>query len=177
MDWRKLLISLTAGACALALPLAAAVAMTDGNKGSGVGSAGRDGSNGAARSTIGSEATPTSNYRDARSAIARADYWTATEILQKLLSRQPDDPEMLVLMAFSKGKLGESSAALQYFKKALDLQPNHIGANEYLGELYLELNQPQMAEQRLVILQHACGDCEEYIALKEKIEKFKANPG
>jgi hypothetical protein len=78
-------------------------------------------------------------------------------------------------MGFSERKLGYSSTAL-YYKKALNLQPNHIGANEYLGELYLELKKPDMAEQRLVVLQQTCGNCEEYTELKEKIEKFKANP-
>ena len=33
-----------------------------------------------------------------------------------------------------------------------------------------------MAEQRLAVLQQVCGSCEEYTELKEKIEKFKANP-
>ena len=44
------------------------------------------------------------------------------------------------------------------------------------AKLYLELKQPDMAEQRLAVLQQVCGSCEEYTELKEKIEKFKANP-
>ena len=79
-------------------------------------------------------------------------------------------------MGFSQRKLGDSSTALAYYKRALDLQPNHIGANEYLGELYLELKEPNLAEQRLAVLQQACGNCEEYTELKDKIEKYKANP-
>jgi tetratricopeptide (TPR) repeat protein len=107
---------------------------------------------------------------------AGADYWTAADLLQKVLSRQPDNPDVLNLMGFSERKLGYSSTALYYYKKALNLQPNHIGANEYLGELYLELKQPDLAQQRLVMLQQTCGNCKEYTELKEKIEKYKASP-
>ena len=184
MDWRKLSTCLACGAFALALPLAAALAAGGGNGGtsggggsaSGGGSSG-GGSSGGSKLTISSDTTANADYQDAQSAIARADYRTAADLLQKVLSHQPKNPDVLNLMGFSERKLGESSSALQYYKKALDLQPNHIGANEYLGELYLELKQPQMAEQRLAVLQQVCGNCEEYTELKEKIEKFKANPG
>jgi Tfp pilus assembly protein PilF len=77
-------------------------------------------------------------------------------------------------MGFSKRKMGDQTGALEYYDKALSLQPNHIGANEYLGELYLELKNVAKAQERLDVLQRVCGNCEEYTELKEKIEKFKA---
>ena len=111
-----------------------------------------------------------------RDSFARADCSTIMLHLQNVPASTPDNAYALNLMGFSERKMGESSTALMYYKKALDLQPTHIGANEYLGELYLELKQPDMAEQRLAVLQQVCGSCEEYTELKEKIEKFKANP-
>ena len=149
--------------------------------GSGGGSAGGGSSGGGAggggnRLTIANDSGANAYYQQAQTALAGADYWTAADLLQKVLSRQPDNPDVLNLMGFSERKLGYGSTALYYYKKALNLQPNHIGANEYLGELYLELKQPNLAEQRLVVLQQTCGNCEEYTELKEKIEKFKANP-
>jgi len=178
MDWRKLSTCLAGSAFALALPVSVALAAGGGGGGSsgGGGSAG-GGGNGGSKLSISSDSTANNDYQDAQSAITRADYRTAADLLQKVLSRQPDNPDVLNLMGFSERKLGESSTAMQYYKKALDLQPNHIGANEYLGELYLELKQPQMAEQRLAVLHQVCGSCDEYNELKEKIEKFKANPG
>lgn len=175
---RDLYLSAMAGAVALGLPLAAALAAGGGNGGtSGGGGSAGGGNGGEGKLTITSDASANSDYQDAQSAIQRADYRTAADLLEKVLSRQPDNPDVLNLMGFSERKLGEASTALRYYKKALDLQPNHIGANEYLGELYLELKQPDMAEQRLAVLQQVCGSCEEYTELKEKIEKFKANPG
>ena len=178
MNWRKFTTGAACSGIALALPMALALAAGGGNGGSsGGGSGSGGGANGGSKLTISSDTTANSDYQDAQSAIAHADYRDAAELLQKVLSRQPENPDVLNLMGFSERKLGESSTALQYYKKALDLQPNHIGANEYLGELYLELKQPQMAEQRLAVLQQVCGNCEEYTELKEKIEQFKANPG
>ena len=182
MDWRRTSTWLLAGAFILALPVAAALAAGGGNGGSsggsGGGSTGGGGSAGGGdnRLTIANDSGADAYYQKAQTAIAGADYWTAADLLQKVLSRQPENPDVLNLMGFSERKLGYSSSALYYYKKGLNLQPNHIGANEYLGELYLELKKPDMAEQRLVVLQQTCGNCEEYTELKEKIEKFTANP-
>ena len=185
MNRQKLSISVMAGMIAIALPIAAALAAGGGNGGtsgggsSGGGSSGSGGggsSGGGGTLTITSDSEANADYQRAQTAIAGADYKTAADLLQKVLTRQPDNPDVLNLMGFSERKMGEASTALSYYKKALDLQPTHIGANEYLGELYLELKEPDLAEQRLAVLQQVCGSCEEYTELKEKIEKFKANP-
>ena len=172
MDWRKASTCLMAGAFTLALPIAAALAAGGG----GGGSSGGSGGGGSNKLTITNDSNADADYQQAQTAIAGADYRTAADLLQKVLSRQPENPDVLNLMGFSQRKLGDSSTALAYYKRALDLQPNHIGANEYLGELYLELKEPNLAEQRLAVLQQACGNCEEYTELKDKIEKYKANP-
>ena len=64
--------------------------------------------------------------------------------------------------------------ALEYYEKALKLKPNHVGANEYLGELYLEMKNLPKAEERLAVLAKACNGCEEQKELEEKIADFKA---
>ena len=171
MNRQKLSISVMAGMLAIALPIAAALAAGGGNGGTSGG-----GSSGGGTLTITSDSEANADYQQAQTAIAGADYKTAADLLQKVLTRQPNNPDVLNLMGFSERKMGEASTALSYYKKALDLQPTHIGANEYLGELYLELKEPELAEQRLAVLQQVCGSCEEYTELKEKIEKFKANP-
>jgi hypothetical protein len=54
------------------------------------------------------------------------------------------------------------------------MEPKHLGANEYLGELYLELKMPDKAKERLAVLKAACGDCEEYEDLQKKIAQYVA---
>jgi Flp pilus assembly protein TadD len=116
--------------------------------------------------------------RAARTAIGHDDYANAEGYLRKLLASAPDNADALNLMGFSERKLGRPDAALAYYKKALALQPNHLGANEYLGELYLERKDLPKAEARLAVLQQACGgSCEEYNDLKSKIDKFRSIQG
>ena len=55
--------------------------------------------------------------------------------------------------------------------KVLQIEPNHNGINEYLGELYVATNRMDMAKERLEVLK-TC-NCEEYDELKEIIEGTK----
>jgi hypothetical protein len=50
----------------------------------------------------------------------------------------------------------------------------HLGANEYLGELYLETGQPELAEERLAVLKEACPDgCEELEELEVALAAYQ----
>ena len=90
----------------------------------------------------------------------------------------PDDADLLNLYAFSQRKLNKFDIALENYQKALQIDPEHRGANEYLGELYLILDQPDKAEERLEVLDRECFfGCEEYDELKQAIEDYrKQNP-
>lgn len=66
------------------------------------------------------------------------------------------------LLGFSLRKTGDYKQALTYYQKALDFDPNHKSAREYLGELFLETNQPEKARDQHAILVRLCPDgCEE----------------
>jgi hypothetical protein len=66
---------------------------------------------------------------------------------------------------------------MEHYQRALKLDANHRSAHEYLGELYLDMNQLANAEKQLAALKKACpffGKCAEYDDLKEAIDKYKA---
>jgi predicted Zn-dependent protease len=94
--------------------------------------------------------------------------------LEALDQQSPNNPDLLNLIGFTYRKTGHTDQALDYYNRALNLEPKHLGANEYLGELYLELKQPDKAKARLAVLKAACGDCEEYQDLKTKIDQTAA---
>ncbi len=74
--------------------------------------------------------------------------------------------------------LGDVEMALAHYRRALEMEPGHRGANEYLGELYLELDRLDAARERLEVLDDACFfGCEEYSELKAKIEAYMAQTG
>jgi len=55
--------------------------------------------------------------------------------------------------------------------QGLQIEPNHNGINEYLGELYIVTNRMDLAKERLNVLK-SC-NCKEYNQLKEIIEGTK----
>jgi len=115
------------------------------------------------------------DFTAAKALVDAGLYDTAMPKLTALDSATPDDPDILNLIGFTLRKTGHPDQALDYYNRALAQDPDHLGANEYLGELYLELKQPVKATERLAVLQKACGGCEEYQELKEKIAQQAAN--
>ena len=81
------------------------------------------------------------------------------------------------LLGYANRKLGDKAKAMTYYTKALNIEPKHLGANEYMGELYLEMNDLPKAEERLAVLKNACGDCDEFDDLEDEIEDYKEEHG
>ena len=115
------------------------------------------------------------DYMAVKAEVDAGAYQSALTRLMALDQETPNDPDILNLIGFSLRKTGHPDQALDYYNRALAQKPDHLGANEYLGELYLELKQPAKAQERLAVLEKACGDCEEYRELKEKIAQQAAN--
>jgi predicted Zn-dependent protease len=115
------------------------------------------------------------DFSAVKALVDAGDFDHALPKLVALDQQSPNNPDVLNLMGYSYRKTGNTDEALDYYNRALNLEPKHLGANEYLGELYLELKQPEKAKQRLAVLKSACGDCEEYEDLKTKIDQTAAN--
>ncbi len=106
--------------------------------------------------------------------IEAEKYEQAIEELAGELKENPEDPDLLNLYAFSNRKLQRFDVALENYMKALEIEPKHRGANEYLGELYLQMGQPDKAEERLGVLDVACFfGCREYDKLKQAINEYR----
>lgn len=117
------------------------------------------------------------NITAGRKAIEAKDFKAAVGHLTKAVQDNPKDADAQSMLGFSYRKLGTFDKSMEHYQAALKLDPNHRSAREYLGELYLDMNQPANAEKELVTLKKACpmfGKCEEYDDLKEAIEKYKA---
>lgn len=117
------------------------------------------------------EAAQPDPYKQAKSLIDDQKYEKAIPILQKLIKDKGAYADALNLLGYSYRKSGDGKTALDYYNQALAMEPKHLGANEYLGELYLEMKMPDQAKQRLEVLKGACGNCEEYQELAAKIQQ------
>ncbi|MEX0697567.1 MAG: tetratricopeptide repeat protein [Dongiaceae bacterium] len=134
--------------------------------------AGGGDSGGSDKATAGAKSELTA----ANKKIAETDYAGAIALLSKLIEAAPNDADALNLIGYSHRKLGDRDTALTFYLKALAAEPEHRGANEYLGELYLEMGDVAKAEERLKVLDRACFfGCEEYTDLKKAIAAYKAS--
>ena len=116
-------------------------------------------------------------YKQAEELIDDEDYAEAIPLLQKSIQEKGEYADALNLLGYANRKLGDKAKAMTYYTKALNMEPNHLGANEYLGELYLEMNDLPKAEERLAVLKNACGDCDEFDDLEDEIEDYKEEHG
>ena len=140
---------------------------------SGAGFAASSG-DGSSSSSPDSSSSVTALYAKAQAKVDAKDYRGAMPILEKIIVKDSRNADALNLMGFCSRRLGNNDEALEYYKKALAINANHIGANEYLGELYLELKELPKAEEQLKILTKVCKGCEEQQELEEAIAKYKA---
>jgi Tfp pilus assembly protein PilF len=109
-----------------------------------------------------------------RKAVDAKDFTAAVQHLTTAANETPKDADVHNLLGYSYRNLRQFDKALEHYRVALGIDPRHRGANEYIGELYLEMDQPANAEKHLSALSKACFfGCKEYTELKEAIEKYK----
>src|SRR5689334_22287958 len=71
-----------------------------------------------------------------RQKVKAKDMKSAIEELTPIIAKF-DNADAYNLYAFSLRNTGDYKQAFTYYGKALDFDPNHKGAREYLGELYV----------------------------------------
>ena len=108
---------------------------------------------------------------DGKNDKAEKKYKQAQKLLLKSNDKKPNNADTLNYLGFTTRKLGDFENGEKYYLQGLAIEPNHIGINEYLGELYVVTNRMDLAKERLQILK-GC-NCEEYSELKEIIEGTK----
>ena len=92
--------------------------------------------------------------------VNSGDFGTAVPLLTAIIQREPRNADALNLMGYSLRKTGQYKLSLAYYKAALTIAPQNLGANEYLGELYVVMGETAKAKHQLAILTAACGaDC------------------
>ena len=102
---------------------------------------------------------------------AQKKYIKAQKLLLKSNKEKPLQADTLNYLGFTTRKLGDYKKGEEFYLQGLQIDPNHKGINEYLGELYVVTNRIDLAKERLEVLK-AC-DCEEFKELKEIINGTK----
>ena len=131
-------------------------------------------------------ADPSSSYKNDKSKPVNVDYKSgsiaayngkflvAIKHLERAARISPNNPDIYNLLGYSHRKLDKLEQAFDNYRKALKLDSRHLGANEYIGELYLRTNNIKKAVEHLKVLDDVClFGCDEYDDLKDAIEEYK----
>ena len=100
-------------------------------------------------------------------------YDAAIDALNTFIDQENRNADAWNLLGYSLRKVEQYEDSLRAYKKALKLDRKHLGAREYLGELYLTLGKPKKAKSQLKKLKRYCGSCDQYTKLAEAIKKHE----
>lgn len=112
-----------------------------------------------------SEAAPVADvdFDHGVKAVKSGHWRDAADALERAAKKHAHSAEVFSLLGFAYRKLGEFKQSFANYYKALELDPQHRGAHEYIGEAYLMTGNRIKAREHLKALERIChADCEEY---------------
>ena len=124
------------------------------------------------------EAKPAANQADpdfvaGKRAVKAKDWKAAIEAFGKVIASKPDSADAHNYLGYSHRQLDQLEQSFTHYNEALRIDPNHRGANEYIGQAYLRVGKPEKAAEHLARLEKICGkNCEEYQDLARAIAAY-----
>ena len=133
---------------------------------------------GADPSTDTSAARLDPDYAAGKAAIDAKDWNAAIKVLSSAALRDPRNADIQNDLGYAYRNVGQLDLAFQHYERALQLNPRHRGAHEYIGEAYLLVNNLAKAEEHLSALEKICLiPCEEYGDLQKAIAAYRQRAG
>jgi len=130
-----------------------------------------------ARASSGGGQPPAAQSTDLQKAekLVKDKKWDeAIQVLTKAGEQDRSNADIENLLGYAERNRGNLDAAFEHYDRALQLNPGHRGAHEYVGEAYLMAGKPDKAKEQLAFLARLCHSrCEEFKDLKEGIEKYE----
>lgn len=108
---------------------------------------------------------------DIKKLVDVGEYDKAIMDLKMVLDMDLKNADGWNLLGYTYRQAGQLDLAWDAYERALTLDPDHLGANEYIGELYLKQGNMEQAGAQLQKLMVLCPTgCEAYDTLKASIE-------
>ena len=115
------------------------------------------------------------DYATGRRLIHFGKYAEAIPHLENAHTEQPHNAEILTYLGYAHQMNGDKDLAFDYYKVALQEDPDQLLAHEYLGELYLDRNFLSSAQEQLAQLARLCpSSCDERDALAKAVATYQA---
>jgi Flp pilus assembly protein TadD len=115
------------------------------------------------------------DYAAGKQAIDAKDWSAAIKSLNSAALRDTRNADIQNYLGYAYRNAGQLDLAFRHYQRALQLNPRHRGAHEYVGEAYLIVHNLAKAEEHLATLHKICLiPCEEYADLKKKIAEYRS---
>jgi Flp pilus assembly protein TadD len=114
------------------------------------------------------------DYAAGRLAVENKDWAEAARLFERAQTRNPDDADLQNMLGYSYRNLKQYDLAFRHYRRALEIDPRHRGAHEYIGETYLLTGDLAGAQRHLAALKEIClMPCEESKDLERAIERYR----
>ena len=91
-----------------------------------------------------------------KAALQQEDWSTAIAAFEQALENLSGSADLQNFLGYAYRKSGDLGKALEHYRMALEINPDHKGALEYLGEAYITLGDLKSAKIQLEQLKHLC---------------------
>ena len=116
------------------------------------------------------------DYMNGKEQAYLGNYEAAIVHLKQSIENESKNADAYNMLGFSNRKLGNNKEAFKYYNMALKIDPRHRGTHEYIGRLFLNMNQPENAKMHLDKLDSICFfGCDEFTSLKKAIGDYEKN--
>ena len=110
------------------------------------------------------------SFAVAKATVDSGNYAAALPMLIAVTKAEPKNADAWNLLGFSYRNVGQLDASDAAYLKVLTINPNHLGALEYQGELFITQGKIDAAKANFAKLQGLCGACEEAVDLEKALK-------
>ena len=123
-------------------------------------------------------ATVDLDFAAGKAAIKAKNWNAANTALSSAALRDTRNADIQNYLGYAYRHTGQMELAFKHYGRALQLDPRHRGAHEYMGEAYLMVGNLAKAEEHLAALRRICLlPCEELADLEREITAYRQRSG
>ena len=114
------------------------------------------------------------DYAEGKRAADSKDWPTAVRLYERAEQRNPDHADLQNNLGYAYRNLKQYDLAFKHYNRAIEIDPRHRGAHEYIGEAYLLTGDLAGAEKHLAALRQICLlPCEELKDLERAVAQYR----
>lgn len=115
------------------------------------------------------------DYAAGKRAVDRKDWDEAVRRFKLAERRHPEQADLQNILGYAHRNLKQYDLAFVHYKRAIEIEPRHRGAHEYIGETYLLTGDLAGAEKHLDALRQICLlPCDELRDLDKAVAQYRA---